>query len=79
MTVSNKRFIQPYLTAVTYMLVINGLGHEGDSQYDDAGNHKEENAEVEVVDSTYDGGTATGIDAAACPIDKLSDHPGEAN
>lgn len=61
------------------MLVVDGFGHERDSQDDDTGDDKQDDGEVEVVDSTYDGGTVTGIDTAACPISKLGYHPGQAD
>lgn len=61
------------------MLVLNGFGHERDSHDDDTGDNKQDDGEVEVVDSTYDGGTVTGANAAACPINKLCNHPGEAD
>lgn len=61
------------------MLVGDGRGQEGDGQDDDAGDGEEDDAEVQVVDSTYDGGTAAGVGAAAGPVDKLGDHPGQAD
>lgn len=74
-----RLLICPYVTVVTYMLVLNGFGHERDSHDDDTGDNKQDDGEVEVVDSTYDGGTVTGANAAACPINKLCNHPGEAD
>lgn len=64
---------------VTYMLVFNGFGHERNSQDDEAGDNKQNDGEVEVVDTTYDGGTGTGANTAACPVSKLSYHPGQAD
>lgn len=61
------------------MLVRDGFGHVWDSHDDDAGGDKEDDGEIEVVDSTYDGRTFTGTNAAACAIDKLSNHPGQAD
>jgi len=75
----DQLLIKPYLTAVTYMLVVNGFGHQRDSQDDDTGDNKQDDGEVEVVDSTDDGGTVTGVNAAACPKGKLSNHPGQAD
>lgn len=59
------------------MLVRDGGGHEGDTQDDDAGDSEQDDAEVKVVDATDDGWTVTGTDAAAGPINKLGDHPGQ--
>lgn len=67
------------LTGATYMLVIDGFGHERDSQDDDAGDNEQDDGEVEVVNTTYDCGTVGGLNAAACPVRKLSNHPGEAD
>lgn len=39
---------------------------------------KQEDGEVQVMYSTYDSGTVTGVSTAACPLNKLSNHPGEA-
>ncbi|TNN71348.1 hypothetical protein EYF80_018426 [Liparis tanakae] len=64
---------------VTYVLVVDGFGHERDSQDDDTGDNEQDDGEVEVVDSTDDGGTVTGVNAAACPKSKLSNHPGQAD
>lgn len=61
------------------MLVVDGFGHERDCQDDDAGNDKQDDGEVEVVDATNDGGTVAGAGAASCPEDELCDHSGEAN
>lgn len=61
------------------MLVVDGFGHERDSQDDDTGDSKQDDGEVEVVDSTNDGGTVTGVNTAAGPISKLSHHPGQAD
>lgn len=60
------------------MLVWDGFGHERDSQDDDTGDSKQDYGEVEVVDSTYDGGTVRGVHTAARPISKLSNHPRQA-
>lgn len=60
------------------MLVGDGLGYERDSQDDDTGDDEEDDGEVEVVDPTYDGGTVTGVNTAARPISKLSNHSGQA-
>lgn len=59
------------------MLVFNGFGHKRNSQDDEAGDNKQNDGEVEVVDTTYDGGTVTGANTAACPESKLSYHPGQ--
>lgn len=64
---------------LNYMYVVDGFGHERDSQDDDTGGDKQDDGEVEVVDATYDGGTVAGFGAAACPVDELCDHSGEAN
>lgn len=61
------------------MLVIDGFGHERDSHDDDAGYSKQDHGEVEVVDSTYDGGTVAGLNTAARPVSELSYHPGQAD
>lgn len=61
------------------MLVVDGFGHERHRQDDDAGDNEEDDGEVEVVDATDDCGTVTGLNAAAGPIHKLSDHPGDAD
>lgn len=61
------------------MLVIDGFGHERDGQDEDAGENKQDDAEVEIVDSTYDGGAVAGAVTAACPINKFSNHPGQAD
>lgn len=66
------------IAVVTYMLVGDGFGHERDSQDDDTGDNKQDDGEVEVVDSTYNGGTVTGVNTASCPISKLGNHPGQA-
>lgn len=60
------------------MLVGNGFGHERDSQDDDTGDSKQDDGEVEVVDSTYDGGTVRGVNTAARPVSKFSNHPRQA-
>lgn len=60
------------------MLVSDGFGHERNSHDDDAGDDKEDDGEVEVVDPAYDGGTVTGLNTAACPIGKLGNHSGQA-
>lgn len=60
------------------MLVWDGFGHERDSQDDDAGHSEQDDGEVEVVDSTYDGGTVRGVNTAARPISKFSNHPRQA-
>lgn len=59
------------------MLVVDGFGHERHWQDDDTGDNKQDDGKVEVVNSTYDGGTVTGVNTAACPIRKLSNHPGQ--
>lgn len=59
------------------MLVGDRGGQEGDAQDDDAGDGEEDDAEVKVVDSTDDGGTAAGVGAAAGSVNKLGDHPGQ--
>lgn len=59
------------------MLVFNGFAHERNSQDDEAGDNKQNDGEVEVVDTTYDGGTVTRINTAACPESKLGYHPGQ--
>lgn len=61
------------------MLVGDRGGQEGDAQDDDAGDAEEDDAEVKVVDSADDGGTAAGVDAAASSVNKLGDHPGQAD
>lgn len=61
------------------MLVRDGGGHEGDTQDDDAGDSEQDDAEVKVVDATDDGRTVTGVNAAAGSINKLGDHPGQAD
>lgn len=61
------------------MLVFDGFGHKRDSHDEDTGDNKQNDGEVEVVDSTYDGGTFTGFNAAACPKSKLCNHSGEAD
>lgn len=66
------------IAVVTYMLVGDGFGHERDSQDDYTGDNKQDDGEVEVVDSTYNGGTVTGVNTASCPISKLGNHPGQA-
>lgn len=58
------------------MLVRDRRGQEGDTQGDNTGDAEQDDAEVKVVDSTYDGGTVTGTSAAAGSINKLGDHPG---
>lgn len=64
---------------LNYMLVVDGFGHERDSQDDDTGGDEQDDGEVEVVDATYDGGTIAGAGAAARPVGELCDHSGEAN
>lgn len=59
------------------MLVRDGRGHEGDTQDDDAGDGEQDDAEVKVVDSTDDGRTVAGVNAAAGSENKLGDHPGQ--
>ena len=61
------------------MLVFDGFGHERDSQDEDTRDNKQDDGEVEVVHSAYDGGTVTGVNAAACAICKLGYHPGQAD
>lgn len=61
----------------TYMLVIDRRGQEGDPQDDDTGDGEQDDAEVKVVDSAYDGGAVAGADTAAGSINKLGDHPGK--
>lgn len=61
------------------MLVGDGGGHEGDHQDDDTGDTEQDDAEVKVVDSADDGGTVTGIGAAAGSVNELGDHPGQAD
>lgn len=61
------------------MLVRNGFCHERHSKDDDTGDDKQNDGEVEVVDSTYDGGAFTGANTAARPECKLGDHPGQAD
>ena len=60
------------------MLVVDWFGDERDSQDDDTGDDKQDDGKVEIVNSTYDGGTVTGVNTATCPISKLSNHPGQA-
>lgn len=59
------------------MLVRDWRGQEGDAHDGDTGDTKQDDAEVQEVDSTYDGGTVTGVSAAAGSINKLGDHPGQ--
>lgn len=61
------------------MLVVDGFGHERDSQDDDTGGDEQDDGKVEVVDATYDGGTVAGVGAAARPVGELCDHSAEAN
>lgn len=61
------------------MFVIDGFGHERHCQNDDAGDDKQEDPKVKVVNATYDSGTVTGGSTATCPINKLSNHPNQAN
>lgn len=61
------------------MLVGDGLCHEGDSQDDDAGDDKQDDGEIEVVDAADDGGTVAGLGTAARPEGELGDHSGEAD
>ena len=61
------------------MFVVDGLGHERDADNEDTGDNEEDDAKVEVVNATDDGGTCTGFHTASCPIDKLCYHPGETN
>lgn len=61
------------------MLVRDGFCHERHSKDDDTGDDKQNDGEVEVVHSTYDGGAATGASTAARPVSKLGDHPGQAD
>ena len=77
----NQWFIWPYLpaAAVTYVFVCDGFCHERNAQDDDTGHHKQDDGEVEVVDSAYDGGTVAGVYAAACAVRKLGYHPGQAD
>lgn len=63
---------------ITYVLVWDGFGHERDSQDDDTGDSEQDDGEVEVVDSTYDGGAVRRVNTAARPISKFSNHPGQA-
>lgn len=67
------------LPRLIYMLVGDGLGHEGDSQDDEAGGDEQDDREVEVVDAADDGGTVAGLGAAARPVGELGDHSGEAD
>lgn len=57
------------------MLVIDGLGDQGDSKYDDARDKEEDHPKVEIVHSTDDFRAVTRVHAASCPIDKLCNHP----
>lgn len=59
------------------MLVGDGGGQEGDTQDDGTGDSEQDDAEVKVVDSADDGGTVTGVDAAAGSVNELGDHPGQ--
>lgn len=77
--VSSVCSVSSHLIAATYVLVGDRFGHKRDAQDDDTGDNKQDDGEVEVVDSTYDGGTVTGLNTAACPISKLSNHPGQAD
>lgn len=61
------------------MLVWDWRRQDGDTQDDDTGDGEQDDAEVKVMDSTYDGGTVTGICATAGSINKLGDHPGQTN
>lgn len=61
------------------MFVRDGFGHERSPQDDDTAHDKQDDAKVEVVDSTYDGGTVAGGVTAACAVSKLCYHPGQAN
>lgn len=61
------------------MLVVDGLGHERDSQDDDAGGDEQDDGEVEVVDAANDGWTVAGLSAAAGSECELCDHSGEAD
>lgn len=63
----------------TYMFVVNRFGHERHCQHDDAGDDKQNQPKVKVVNSTYDSGTVTGDSTATCPINKLSNHPAQAH
>lgn len=58
------------------MFVVDGFGHEGDADYQQAGDTEQNNGEVEVVDPTDDLWTFSGGHTASCPIGKLTDHPG---
>lgn len=61
------------------MLVRDGFGHERNSQDDDAGDNKQDDGEIEVVNSTYYGWAVAGVDTASCPVSKFSYHPGQSN
>lgn len=67
-----------WLVCDTYVLVCDGFGHERDSQDEEDRDDKQDDGEVQVVDSTYDGGAVGGINAAACAVSELSNHPGQA-
>lgn len=56
------------------MFVVNGFGHEGDAQYQYTGQGEEDQSKIEVVHTTDDRGTVTGVHAAARAIGKLGYH-----
>ena len=58
----------------THVLVLNGLGAEGDGHDDDDRDGKEDDGEVQVVHTTDDRGAAAGLHAAPGAVNKLGDH-----
>lgn len=63
----------------THMYIRNGLGHEGDCQYNDGSNPKEDYCKVKVVNAADDEGAVGRGHTAAGSVGKLCDHPAESS
>lgn len=62
------------LARLIYMLVGDGLCHQGDSHDDEAGGDEQDDGEIEVVDAADNGGTVGSLGAATSPVGELGNH-----
>ncbi len=71
-----SKYCELHILAVrrAYMFVVNGFSHKGDAQDQYQGQGEEDEGEIEIVHTTDDRRTVTGIHAAARAIGKLSYH-----